>query len=70
MKYDKQHYRIPAFAYFLGAACCLGGSGFGCQFLSRDLPGDNLHASSIGVSLGFILLAGYFVFKGIFAWDD
>jgi hypothetical protein len=66
----KPPFRFPPFTYFLAAACCLAGSGFGCQFLSRDLPGDNLHASSIGVSLGFILLAGYLSVKGICHWDD
>lgn len=63
-------YRFPTFSYFLAAACCLGGAGFSCQYLSRDLPGDNLHASSIGVSLGFILLAVYLGVKGIFNWED
>ena len=53
---------IHPFVYFILAALCLGGTGYGCDHLTSGTAG--------GVGTGLVLLAIVLVVRGIIVWDD
>jgi hypothetical protein len=60
--YDKPPFQLPTFIYFMAAALCLGGTGYGCDHLSQGTAG--------GMGCGLVLLAIALVVRGIISWDS
>ena len=52
---------IPVFGYVLLAVLSFTAFGFGCQYLTRDLPPNLSNVSSVGFGVGMLTLGVYFL---------
>ncbi|HEY5268199.1 MAG TPA: hypothetical protein VII94_03615 [Candidatus Saccharimonadales bacterium] len=53
--------KIPVFGYVLLSSLTFIAFGFGCEYLSRDLPEGHFSVSSFGYGLGMAIIGIYFL---------
>jgi len=69
MSYDNK-WQLPSIVYALGAALCLGGAGGSCEHWSPDARSGNFTPTAVGICLGFVLMAVFFIIRGLQRWHD